>query len=24
VMAGPTREWHFRNDPAHEWMLRAK
>ena len=23
VMAGPTREWHFRNDPAHEWMLRA-
>ena len=22
VMAGPTREWHFRNDPAHEWMLR--
>lgn len=21
VMAGPTREWHFRNDPAHEWML---
>jgi len=23
VMAGPRREWHFRNDPAHEWMLRA-
>ncbi len=22
VMAGPTREWHFKNDPAHEWMLR--
>jgi 5-deoxy-glucuronate isomerase len=21
VMAGPAREWHFRNDPAHEWML---
>jgi 5-deoxy-glucuronate isomerase len=21
VMAGPTREWHFRNDPDHEWML---
>jgi len=21
VMAGPMREWHFRNDPAHEWML---
>ena len=21
VMAGPTREWHFRNDPVHEWML---
>lgn len=21
VMAGPTRVWHFRNDPAHEWML---
>ena len=21
VMAGDTREWHFRNDPAHEWML---
>jgi len=21
VMAGPTRSWHFRNDPAHEWML---
>jgi 5-deoxy-glucuronate isomerase len=23
VMAGPRREWHFRNDPAHEWMLVA-
>jgi 5-deoxy-glucuronate isomerase len=22
VMAGPKREWHFKNDPAHEWMLR--
>ena len=22
VMAGPTRTWHFRNDPAHEWMLK--
>jgi 5-deoxy-glucuronate isomerase len=22
VMAGPTRHWVFRNDPAHEWMLR--
>ncbi len=21
VMAGPLREWHFYNDPAHEWML---
>lgn len=21
VMAGPVREWHFRNDPAHEWIL---
>jgi 5-deoxy-glucuronate isomerase len=21
VMAGPHRVWHFRNDPAHEWML---
>jgi 5-deoxy-glucuronate isomerase len=24
VMAGPRREWHFRNDPAHEWMLEGK
>ena len=23
VMAGPERRWIFRNDPAHEWMLRA-
>jgi 5-deoxy-glucuronate isomerase len=22
VMAGPKREWSFRTDPAHEWMLR--
>jgi 5-deoxy-glucuronate isomerase len=22
VMAGPKREWHFKNDPAHEWMLK--
>jgi 5-deoxy-glucuronate isomerase len=22
VMAGSLREWHFRNDPAHEWMLK--
>ena len=21
VMAGPTRDWVFKNDPAHEWML---
>jgi 5-deoxy-glucuronate isomerase len=21
VMAGPAREWIFRNDPEHEWML---
>jgi len=23
VMAGPKREWHFKNDPAHEWMLKV-
>ena len=23
VMAGPTREWRFKNDPRHEWMLKA-
>lgn len=22
VMAGPTREWYFKNDPVHEWMLK--
>ena len=22
VMAGPKRQWIFRNDPAHEWMIR--
>ena len=22
VMAGRTREWHFKNDPAHEWMVK--
>jgi 5-deoxy-glucuronate isomerase len=22
VMAGPRREWHFKNDPMHEWMLK--
>jgi 5-deoxy-glucuronate isomerase len=21
VMAGPVRQWHFKNDPDHEWML---
>jgi len=24
VMAGPKREWHFKNDPAHEWMLKPR
>jgi 5-deoxy-glucuronate isomerase len=23
VMAGDKRVWHFRNDPAHEWMLKS-
>ena len=23
VMAGPRRIWRFRNDPAHEWMLKG-
>jgi 5-deoxy-glucuronate isomerase len=23
VMAGPVRRWMFRNDPAHEWIVRA-
>lgn len=22
VMAGPIREWHFANDPAHEWIIK--
>jgi len=22
VMAGPSREWYFKNDPVHEWMLK--
>ena len=22
TMAGPSRQWAFRNDPAHEWMLK--
>ena len=22
VMAGPNRHWVFKNDPAHEWMLK--
>jgi len=21
VMAGPKRAWHFKNDPAHEWLM---
>ncbi|HET9599251.1 MAG TPA: 5-deoxy-glucuronate isomerase, partial [Anaeromyxobacteraceae bacterium] len=21
VMAGPSRAWHFKNDPAHEWIV---
>ncbi|MGK5051614.1 5-deoxy-glucuronate isomerase [Janthinobacterium sp. RB2P8] len=21
VMAGPQRVWHFKNDPAHEWLM---
>ena len=24
VMAGPQRVWHFRNDPAHEWMIASE
>ena len=24
VMAGPKREWKFRNDPAHEWIVEEK
>ena len=23
VMAGPSREWVFKNDPQHEWMLKS-
>ena len=23
VMAGPRRIWRFRNDPAHEWMVKG-
>ena len=22
VMAGPKREWMFRNDPEHDWIVR--
>jgi len=22
VMAGPRREWIFRNDPNHDWIVR--
>ena len=22
VMAGPRRQWHFKNDPAHDWLMR--
>ena len=24
VMAGPIREWHFANDPAHEWIIKKE
>ncbi|MGK5061162.1 5-deoxy-glucuronate isomerase [Janthinobacterium sp. LB3P112] len=24
VMAGPRRVWHFKNDPAHEWLMHSK
>ena len=24
VMAGPKRVWHFKNDPAHEWLMHTK
>jgi 5-deoxy-glucuronate isomerase len=24
VMAGPTREWKFKNDPDHEWLFRPQ
>jgi 5-deoxy-glucuronate isomerase len=23
VMAGPSREWIFHNDPDHEWIIEA-
>ena len=23
VMAGPTRKWVFKNDPAHEWIIKS-
>jgi 5-deoxy-glucuronate isomerase len=22
VMAGPKRQWHFKNDPQHEWLIK--
>lgn len=22
VMAGPVRQWHFKNDPAHDWIMK--
>jgi len=22
VMAGPRRAWHFKNDPAHDWLMK--
>lgn len=24
VMAGPLRQWRFKNDPAHEWIVKPK
>ena len=24
VMAGPSRRWVFKNDPAHEWIVKPK
>jgi len=24
VMAGPQRAWHFKNDPAHEWIIKKQ
>ncbi|PTU30899.1 5-deoxy-glucuronate isomerase [Stenotrophobium rhamnosiphilum] len=23
VMAGPKRQWHFKNDPSHEWLIKT-